>query len=68
MRRAIDLGVDGWVRNLNDGGVEAVLAGEDDQLRVLIEECRRGPERALVTQVSEFATSEDPGIGFRVSR
>ena len=59
-------GVDGWVRNREDGGLEAVLAGEPDAIRIVVEACRAGPELALVTDLIELEISDDPGPGFHV--
>ena len=39
-RRAEELGVVGWVRNLRDGSVEAVLEGPQEPVEALIEWCR----------------------------
>jgi len=50
-RRADSLNVKGWVRNRDDGGVEAVFEGEEPDVQALIEFCRNGPPRALVTSV-----------------
>ena len=44
-------GVEGWVRNLRDGGVEAVFEGEEKTVKDLIAFCKRGPPRARVTDV-----------------
>ena len=44
-------GVTGWVRNRNDGAVEAVFEGEEQDVKALIDFCKRGPPRALVTNV-----------------
>lgn len=44
-------GVSGWVRNLPDGRVEAVVEGEEDQVRRLIEWCKVGPPAAEVESV-----------------
>ena len=38
-RRAIDLGITGWVRNTPEGTVEAVFEGEKDKVQDLITWC-----------------------------
>lgn len=50
-RRALGLGLKGWVRNLPDGRVEVVVEGEEDQVDRLMQWCRRGPPSALVTDL-----------------
>lgn len=40
--------VTGWVRNLADGDVEAVFEGREDDVRQVLEWCRRGPDAARV--------------------
>ena len=50
-RTARDLQVTGWVRNRADGSVEAIVAGRSDAVDRLIEQARRGPPQALVTDV-----------------
>ncbi len=46
--RALERGLEGWVRNRADGGVEAVLAGPARMVEEMIEACRRGPPGAQV--------------------
>ena len=65
-RQAQNYGVDGWVRNREDGGLEAILAGEPDAVRGVVEAFREGPETALVTDVIELPTNDDPGQGFHI--
>ena len=48
---AQSLGLNGWVRNLSDGRVEAVFEGEKEQIEKEIEFCRRGPPRAYVLNI-----------------
>ncbi|MBS3956939.1 MAG: acylphosphatase [Clostridiales bacterium] len=55
---AVRLGVSGWVRNLPDGRVEAVLEGSPEAVAAAIEWCRTGPPRAAVASVEVIA--EDP--------
>ncbi len=42
--------VTGWVRNLPDGRVEAVIEGEKEGVDRLVEFCKRGPPGARVTK------------------
>lgn len=50
-QQAQSLGVNGWVRNLPDGRVEAVFEGEEEQVKMIIDFCKHGPSRAKVTNV-----------------
>jgi acylphosphatase len=61
-------GVDGWVRNLDDGRVEAVFEGDPDAVAAMVEFCHEGSPAARVDDVDvEYGTPE--GVeGFRVRR
>ncbi len=48
---ATEYGVTGWVRNLPDGSVEAVLEGEKEDVEKVIEWAHRGPPAAVVERV-----------------
>jgi acylphosphatase len=50
-RLARELGVKGWVRNLPDGRVEAVMEGKREALERMLDFCRRGPPGAVVERV-----------------
>lgn len=45
------LGVSGWIRNREDGDVEAVAEGDDEALETFVGWCRRGPPGARVHAV-----------------
>jgi acylphosphatase len=65
--RANSLGVAGWIRNTEDGSVEAVFEGDEARVRSMVDWCRRGPSGARVDDV-EAKTEEPTGeTGFRVS-
>ena len=44
--------VTGWIRNHKDGRVEAVLEGEEKDVKAVIEYCRKGPSSARVKDVN----------------
>lgn len=49
--KANEQGVTGWVRNLRDGRVEAVLEGPRDEVYRVVGLCRAGPKGAKVAGV-----------------
>jgi Acylphosphatases len=46
--RAKSLGINGWVRNIPGGGVEAVLEGERRQVGELLKAMKSGPSGSVV--------------------
>jgi acylphosphatase len=70
--RARAHGLEGWVRNRQDGSVEVVLAGPDQEVADFIDRCRRGPSTARVEAVEDEAAGPDalklrrPGERFSV--
>lgn len=53
------LGICGWVRNTEDGGVEAVMQGEEAVIEELLAVCRQGPFMSEVKQLGyEWEESE----------
>jgi acylphosphatase len=54
------LGVHGWVRNCEDGSVEALVEGDEEAVQRLIERMRDGSPRARVDDLQiEDAPIED---------
>jgi acylphosphatase len=64
---AFKLGIDGWVKNLYDGRVEAVFEGSRELIELAIAECRKGPQGSLVQDI-EVAWEDFTGIykGFEI--
>ena len=58
-RKAQQLGLVGWVRNLPDGRVEALATGPRDGLRDLVAWGHAGPEHARVTDVQAEWSARD---------
>ena len=51
--KAIEIGgISGWVRNEDDGSVEILMSGDDDNINKMIEACYRGPLFARVDKIS----------------
>ncbi|MBI2440775.1 MAG: acylphosphatase [Lentisphaerae bacterium] len=55
-------GIRGWVRNTEDGAVEVMAEGEEADLKLFVQGCRRGPRGALVRDCQE--TNEPPAEMF----
>jgi acylphosphatase len=66
-RMAWQRGVAGWVRNLDDGRVEAVFEGPPSDVEHMVDWARRGPRLAVVSGV--IVQAEQPeGLGTFVVR
>jgi acylphosphatase len=50
-RTAQDLAVTGWVRNRNDGTVEAVVQGEQNAVEAIVRWAQLGPKMANVERI-----------------
>lgn len=45
------LQVKGWIRNMENGNVEAVVSGENEMISEFTEWCKKGPAAAVVHNV-----------------
>ena len=63
IEQATRLGLNGFVRNLEDGRVEAVAEGEEDAIDALVTWCRRGPRPAKVERVTITDYDGDEDLG-----
>jgi len=65
-KEARSRGVSGWVRNRDDGAVEAVFEGDADAVEALVEFARSGPSRADVERVDVEDEQPEGLDGFEV--
>jgi len=66
--KARELGVNGYVRNLPDGSVEFVAAGDDHKVDSLVQWANHGPPLASVAKVRvEPLDSDEEFTGFRLA-
>ncbi len=61
-QRANALGLSGWVRNAENGDVEAVFSGSTDAVNAMLAACKEGPRHARVERV-ELLGPAAPTVG-----
>jgi len=49
--KADEFGLKGWVKNNEDGSVEAVFEGDEKKIEEIIKFCKKGPNSARVDDV-----------------
>lgn len=49
--KARELGLKGWVRNTDEGKVEAVFEGEEKRVNEMLKWCQKGPPASRVDEV-----------------
>jgi acylphosphatase len=54
----------GWVRNRNDGSVEALVTGDDAAVATVIAACARGPAAARVDHIEQLPAQDDGSPDF----
>lgn len=64
--QAIKLGLGGWVKNMHDGRVEAVLEGQRELIEQAILACKSGPSGARVSDIEITWGSPQGEEGFEI--
>jgi acylphosphatase len=65
-RKALELDISGWARNLPDGCVEVVACGDENKVRELQDWLWIGPQHASVSDVSVTMIEDQMIDGFSV--
>ena len=65
-RRAGERGVAGWVRNRDDGTVEAAFEGDPEAVDALVRFAREGPRGAKVERLEVHEEPPEGAVGFAV--
>ena len=65
---AQQIGVKGWVRNLSDGRVEALIQGEQDRVEKMLDWFWQGPGNSRVSSVQCYDEQVIVIDGFSITR
>lgn len=58
----------GWIKNTPKGYVEAMVTGEEQDLQEFISWCKKGPPKAVVTEVVVSPAEDTVFTDFSISR
>lgn len=64
--KALELGVNAWVRNRINGTVDVVLSGDSSKVNELVPLCHQGPEKAEVNNIEFKKWKDSINDGFRI--
>jgi acylphosphatase len=65
---ADELGIKGWVKNTEDGNVQAIATGTQQQLDKFVKWCKQGPPKAKVENMKLTEVQEQTFNTFKVLR
>jgi acylphosphatase len=66
---ALKLGLNGYVRNIDDGSVEAIFEGDEEQINKMVEICKKGSlgsrvDKVLINELKEDEEFEGFEVGY----
>ena len=56
---AINYNINGWVKNISSGDVEALVIGQEIDIQKLIKQCKMGPNSAVIQNIHTNDYMED---------
>jgi len=66
--KANEFGVRGFVRNLDDGRVEVLAEGRDENVNSMLEVCKKGTQHTKITDIQIQELKNQGFKGFKVLR
>jgi len=63
--QAKSMSINGWIRYVKDGSVEAVFSGKPVSVDRMLDLCKTGPGYAKVKEIDAEACDQPPGAGFQ---
>ncbi|OEJ68604.1 acylphosphatase [Magnetovibrio blakemorei] len=67
-KKAMALGLTGWVKNRPDGKVEALFSGPTDQVETMLKNCQKGPPLARVDSIEQSPADAPESSEFSLLR
>ena len=66
-KKALELGLKGYAKNMKDGTVEIVVEGSEDKLNELIDFCRNSPGASAVSKIdAKIESSKNEFLDFEI--
>ena len=62
------IGITGWIRNTDEGYVEAMATGTHQQVEKFIEWCKKGSSKSVVTNLRQIEVTPREYTGFTILR
>ena len=66
--KANELGIRGYVRNLEDGRIEVVAEGKDDAINTMFEICEKGTPHTEIKDIQMQELKHQGFEGFKIMR
>ncbi len=63
---ALQLDVKGWIKNCEDGTVEAEFQGSNLNLYKMLELCKKGPMTSKVDKIETIEADQEPFPDFKI--